>query len=119
MLKKIYYYTALISFLPTISFAYGTAESIGEALENSGDNLVSGLELLSIISYVIGITIGMMGVIKLKEYLDAGGKMSLKDPLSRIIMGAFLIALPTIIGIILASTIGNDGGELNIINMDI
>ena len=119
MLKKIYYYTALISCLPTMSFAYGTADSIGEALENTGDNIIPALDLLEIMAYIIGITLGIMGVIKLKEYLDAGGKMSLKDPVSRIMMGAFLIALPSIIRIILASTIGNDGGELGITDMDI
>jgi hypothetical protein len=117
--NKIYLYTVLISFLPAVRPSYGQVNTtLGSAIYNIGDNIGASLGLLEILSYVIGITFGIIGVIKLKEYSDAPGKIAFKDPLIRIIVGAFFIILPTFIGVIIASTIGGGGG-LDIHEMDL
>lgn len=73
--------------------------------------LVTLPEVVSIISYVIGVAFVFYGLLTLKGYADSpnqGG--TIKDAIGRFVIGGSLLSLPAIGGI-LASSLGLDGLE--------
>lgn len=51
--------------------------------------------LISAIAYLGGITLGIKGILKLKEHNDKKGQMSIGIPIAMITAAALLLALPT------------------------
>jgi hypothetical protein len=107
-LKKIYFYLLLLLCAPMPVFAARVAH-LGKAFDKTGDDLSKTSGLLKIVFWLIALFLAISGVLKLKEYMDAPGKVTLKDPLLRLLAAGFFVALPTLITILLESTVGNAG----------
>ena len=109
--KKKYLYILTGLFFSNNTFA--RSSTVGEMFYNTGSQLSTTGELFRMICYLIGLVLGIFGVLKIKEYSDNPGKMSIKEPLIRLLAGGFFIALPTLIYIIIESTVGSVG-SLNV-----
>ena len=110
MLKNLYYKSsAVITVLALTSTKSEAAADLGETMDTATSNINAAIGLLNIVAYVAGIGFGIAGILKLKEYMDKPGQgIGLKEPMGRLLVGAFLIALPTILGLVIASSTGDD-----------
>ncbi len=52
--------------------------------------------LLTGLSYLMGLILGIMGIFKLKEHVESPGQVQIWDPLKRFLAGGSFFALPTV-----------------------
>lgn len=90
----------------------GGASDVGGLVTNIGENASRVPQLISMAAYIIGVAMCIFGLMKLKEYVDNPGQAKLKDALIRLLVGAFLVALPSLITM-LQGTTGATGGDVS------
>ena len=61
---------------------------------NFGKSAIRIIKLVVFAGIIIGIFISCVGVVKLKEYSESGGRTTFKTPLMLIFVGVMLVALP-------------------------
>lgn len=88
------------------SFAAGnTFNSIVGNMEES----ISGIPgLISGVSYMMGILLGVLGILKIKDHVENAGQTKLQEGAIRLAAGGGLFAMP-IVYEAMRNTIGNDG----------
>lgn len=79
--------------------AAGSAPS-GNNFSNIAENITTSLQdipgLISAISYLFGVLIGVLGVLKIKDHVENPTQTPLKDGAIRLAAGGALFALPII-----------------------
>ena len=89
----------LIHALPAHAFNL-LNNQVGSNLTDVSKNVIKSTNklpgLVSALSYLIALLFGVMGVLKLKEHVEAPNQVKLRDPLIRFIAGGVLLSLPTI-----------------------
>ena len=130
--KKIGIYFSISAFLMLIGSITGF--DIAMAAENANDiagisrnvvgNVPSILNVISVVSYLIGIGLGLKGALKLKEYNETHGQqVKLSTPITLLIVASLCLALPTVVTASKNAVFGNDssgvvdyqgGGLLNV-----
>lgn len=78
----------------------GNAGSLGFAICNLVISISKLPVMLSGISYLFGISLGLFALIKLKDHVDNPGQVALWEPFKRFIAGSMFLALPTIVEVI-------------------
>lgn len=63
--------------------------------------------LVSSFSYIAGLTIGVLGVLKLKAHVENPNQTPLKDAIARILAAGFLLALPFLLSVVSNTIKGN------------
>ena len=81
--------------------------SIAESINN---NISSLPGLLSALSYLVGLVLGVLGVLKIKDHVEQPTQTPLKEGAIRLAAGGALFALPIIFEA-MQSAIGGDGGD--------
>jgi hypothetical protein len=84
-----------MSVSTTEAFAVGNTTFNGIA-RNLSDSIANMPQLLSAISYMFGIMLGVLGVLKIKDHVENPGQTPLKDGAIRLASGGGLFALPLI-----------------------
>lgn len=87
------------------------ANNFGAIGENITESIASLPGLLSALSYLFGILLGTLGIMKIKDHVENPGNVPLKDGAIRLAAGGALFALPIIFEA-MQDTIGSDGGPL-------
>lgn len=87
---------------------------------NIRDSVSDIPRLLTVMSYLVGIGMGIAGVLKLKSHVDNPGNAPLKDGVIRLGAGGALLALPTIIDAMVGTvgTQGNASGATTLNRLD-
>lgn len=86
----------LAAATPQLAFAQGMP-SAASLFENFSDASIIMMDLVVGIAFIAGIFISLFGLLKFKEYSEAGGRMKLSTPLGIIAVGALLVIMPGII----------------------
>lgn len=83
----------------------------GNNFSSIGENITLSIEslpgLLTALSYMFGILLGVLGIIKIKDHVENPGNAPLKDGAIRLAAGGALLALPIVFEAMM-ETIGND-----------
>lgn len=117
-LKKTYYTIGammtlgMTTVIPNIAWAQAAAAPAGNNFSKIASNITTSISdlpgLLSAVSYMIGIGLGVLGIIKIKGHVENPGQQALKDGVIRLAAGGALFALPIVYEAML-STIGQEG----------
>jgi hypothetical protein len=80
---------------------YGSAAGDGAGLGNLTQNLRSSansiVDILSLVSYVVGVGFGIKAALKFKEHNESKGQTPISQPIVLLVVAAFLLALPTLL----------------------
>ncbi len=111
-LKKQYYtmgVTLTMGMMGIAPAAHAGGAAAGNDVSNIAGNLVTSINqlpsLLSALSYLAGITIGTLGVLKVKDHVENPTQTPLKEGAVRLATGGALLSLPIIFESI-SNTIG-------------
>ncbi len=63
---------------------------------NIVDSIANLPQLLSVVSYIAGLLLGTLGVLKLKDHVENPGNTPLKDGAIRLAAGGALLAMPIV-----------------------
>ncbi|MAF98289.1 MAG: hypothetical protein CMH26_06615 [Micavibrio sp.] len=109
---------AVMSFSSTSAFAEG-GEGGGEAnnFSSIARNISTSLNdipgLLSALAYLMGVILGILGVLKIKDHVENPTQTPLKDGAVRLAVGGALFALPILFESMM-STVGNNGAGVDV-----
>ena len=93
--KKMIANTVVLTFLlSVIMVGSSNAASIGEMVKNLTTDTAKAVSFISIISYVTGAAIALMGILDLKTHIEAPDKAPIKKGLGKLGVGALLVVLP-------------------------
>jgi len=99
----------------TFAQSGGTLKSV---IGNTKENIDTIPSLIRIVCYIAALAFGISGVMKLKEYMDQPGKTPITGALGRLLVGAFLVAIPTILSVLASSTTGS-GNTISVDDFDL
>jgi len=75
---------------------------------NIAESMASLPGLMSALAYLMGVILGILGVLKIKDHVENPTQTPLKDGAVRLAVGGALFALPILFESML-NTVGNDG----------
>lgn len=116
MKRMTYYGPALLALGLLLLADPAMAEDFGKGAERIAGQLEYVAKLISIISFVSGLGIGMSGILKLKNHSQNPAQVPLSQPMMRILVACGLIALPTAMGNGIDSLFGEDATTLTATN---
>lgn len=73
------------------------AQTLGDVITNTVDSSTQIPSLFAGIAYIIGLTLGVLGIIKLYEHVQNPNQVHISEGLKRLLAGSCLLALPIII----------------------
>lgn len=86
------------------------ASSLGSVINNIVDSSNELPFLFSGFSYLCGLVLGIMGILKLKDHVESPNQVQIWDPIKRFIAGGAFLSLPFMAGVV-QNTITNGGGD--------
>lgn len=103
---------AILTVTAADAFAGGGGTGSGNTFNNIAQNIIGSISdmpaLLSGLSYMFGIMLGALGIMKIKDHVENPSQTHLKDGAVRLAAGGGLLALPIVFEA-MKSTIGNNG----------
>lgn len=102
--------TALIGF-NSPAHAAGIGNNFGDIAENITDSIAELPGLLTGISYLLGLLLGVVGILKMKDHVENPTQTPLKEGAVRLAAGGALFALPIVFEAML-NTIGTTGAGI-------
>ena len=98
-------------------YAMTSTKAHANNFSNIAENIVTSItnlpQLLSALSYMFGILLGVLGVMKIKDHVENPGQTPIKDGAIRLAAGGALLALPIIFESML-ETVGSDGAGASV-----
>ena len=88
---------ATLFLWPGFAFAASGIPSAATMFENFGNTATSLMDIVVATAFVCGLVITIVGLLKLREYAEAGGRMKLSTPLGVIAVGTLLVIMPGMI----------------------
>ncbi len=112
LLKSKYYATAavLTTSLIMASEAKAQTQEINKIAQNIQENIAEVPALLTSMSYLFGILLSVLGVMKIKDHVENPSQTALKDGAIRLAAGGALFATPIIFDSV--ETLINGGDEV-------
>ena len=110
-LKKNYYKAGVAMTLGMISMASGKAmaqTNVDNVVTNFTDAIANFPKLITGLAYLAGITLGVLGVMKLKDHVENPQNNPLKDGAVRLAAGGSLLALPFLFNVMTGTISGGD-----------
>ena len=102
------------AILMSVTEAEAASGSSGNTFSTIASNITTSIEglpgLLSGLSYMFGILLAVLGVMKIKDHVENPSQTQLKDGAIRLAAGGALFALPIVFEA-MYNTIGNDGAS--------
>ena len=111
----------LLAMFPEMANAadYGN-QVAGTGVDNLAGNLrgtaKSVTDILSILSYVVGVGFGIKGALKFKEHNETKGQTPISQPLVLLAVAGFLLSLPTLLIMARDSVLGSGASGVSIEN---
>jgi hypothetical protein len=113
MTKMIRSKTLQMSAAFTAGMMMSASAAHANNFNNIGQNIVSSISsmpaLLSALSYMFGILLGVLGIMKIKDHVENPGNEPLKNGAIRLAAGGALLALPIVFEA-MTETIGDGAG---------
>lgn len=118
LLKKTSLHVGAALFIGTVggvesAFAQATGTATGNDFSNIAKNITTSIEdlpgLLTGISYMMGILLGVLGILKIKDHVENPGNTPLQHGAIRLAAGGGLFALPIVYESML-NTVGQGAG---------
>lgn len=81
--------------------------------ENISVSIASLPGLISGVAYLIGVLIGVLGILKIKDHVENPTQTPLKDGVIRVVAGGGLFALPIVFESML-NTVGNESNTVDV-----
>ena len=103
------YYTLGAAFtvgILTPGSAFATTNNFGKIGENITNSIANLPGLLTALSYMFGILLGVLGIMKIKDHVENPQQTALKDGAIRLAAGGALFALPIVFEAML-NTVGS------------
>lgn len=95
------------------AFAGGSSHCTSGTLGGVICNTIKSSEgipgILTGLSYLIGLVLGIMGIFKLKEHVESPGQVQIWDPLKRFLAGGSFFALPKLMQATIDTVAGGNG----------
>jgi hypothetical protein len=98
-------------YMMTSSTAH--ANNFSSVASNIVASIANLPSLLSALSYMFGILLGVLGIMKIKDHVENPGQTPIKDGAIRLAAGGALLALPIIFESML-ETVGADGAGASV-----
>ena len=83
------------------------SQSLGTVINNTVQSLSTVPGLLAGLSYLFGIVLGFMGIMKLKDHVESPNQTQIWDPIKRFLAGGMFLALPTMLEAVI-NTVSKD-----------
>lgn len=113
---------ATAGYLVASSPAYAAGQDFSTIAENIITSIADLPGLLTGVSYMFGILLGVLGILKIKDHVENPSQTPLKDGAIRLAAGGGLFALPIVFEAMF-STIGEgntvDAAELNAVEFNV
>ena len=90
--------------------AQAATKNFGSIASNIVTSIATLPALLAALSYMFGILLGVLGVLKIKDHVENPSQTPLKDGAIRLAAGGGLFALPIIYEAMI-NTVGNNGAQ--------
>jgi hypothetical protein len=125
LLKTLGFATLAVGLLAVFPEAANASATYGQSVAGTGvDNLATNLkgtaksvtDILSIISYVVGVGFGIKGALKFKEHNETKGQTPISQPLVLLAVAAFLLSLPTLLIMARDAVLGSGSTGVSIDN---
>ena len=122
MFRKTYY---SLGAALTVGFVTGLSSSAHAGGGNNFGSIASNISgsiselpgLISAVSYLFGLLIGVLGIMKIKDHVENPTQTPLKDGAIRLAAGGALFALPIVYEAML-ETIGDDGNAVSVAQLN-
>ncbi|MDB5490750.1 MAG: hypothetical protein JWO78_599 [Micavibrio sp.] len=88
--------SALIAGLTVSGHAFAFSPTMGESMDNLVQNSSDIPELLSAFSYMCGIVLAFLAIVKLKDHVINPNQTPMSDSIKRFLAGGAFFALPTV-----------------------
>ena len=113
MLKRTRKLSLQMGAMITASMIVGMSEAHANNFGNIAQNITTSISqlpgLLSALSYMFGLVLGVLGIMKIKDHVENPGQTPLKDGAIRLAAGGALFALPIIFEAMF-ETVGSGAG---------
>lgn len=83
----------MLAVLPNVALAQSTP-NLSDMFASFSSSSTALIKLVIVTAWLSGIAIGSLGLIRLKEYAESGGRVKLSTPIMLTFVGACLIAMP-------------------------
>ncbi len=101
----------------TAGYMMTATEAQANNFSSIGSNIVNSIanmpQLLSALSYMFGILLGVLGIMKIKDHVENPGNEPLKNGAIRLAAGGALLALPIVFESML-NTVGSEGEAVGV-----
>jgi len=103
-------FTTSSAFAGTTTLTNGAQFNLKDLTENVIDSTGSLPGLVSIVAYMSGLALGVLGVLKLKDHVENPTQTPLKDGAVRLGAGGALLALPYLYEVLQTNMAGGEKG---------
>lgn len=110
LLKRNYLQVGAAFTAGMLTTAPAHANNFGNIAQNITTSMSNLPGLLTALSYMFGIMLGVLGVMKIKDHVENPSNTPLKDGAIRLAAGGALFALPIIYEAMI-NTVGNNGAQ--------
>lgn len=86
-----------------------TSGTLGGVICNTISSSAGVPGILTALSYLMGLVLGIIGIFKLREHVESPGQVPIWDPIKRFLAGGSFFALPTLMQATIA-TLDKEGG---------
>lgn len=117
-IKRAYYnlggsIMAGILFAATDANAQQTGTRFGDIAQNINDSIARLPGLITGLSYLIAIILGVLGIMKIKDHVENPSQTPLKEGAIRLAAGGALFALPIIMDAMMTTLSGGTSNQTN------
>ena len=102
---------AMVGSFGDIGQAFANSHNLDIYLQRTSDKTNSIPDAVAFISYLGGTALAALGVVNLKQHVENPSQTPMKNGLAKLGFGGMLLALPTITGVMQATTA--DTGQAN------
>ncbi|MCB9989483.1 MAG: hypothetical protein H6868_09175 [Rhodospirillales bacterium] len=89
-----------VQAVATVALLYGMSDAQANDFNTISENIVHSISelpgLLSGLAYIVGLLLGALGILKVKDHVENPGSTPLKDGAIRIAAGGALFGLPIV-----------------------
>lgn len=103
---------ATVAMMSTSKGAFAAAGGFSTVSNNIVDSASEFPNLISLVSYIGGLGLGVAGVFKLKQHVDNPGQTPMKDGLVRLGVGGALLTLPALTNAMTQTVDGGTAGTV-------
>jgi hypothetical protein len=96
---------------PTRTSSSKAGNTLGGVVTNTLESLQTTPGIISVLAYIMGLILGFMGIIKLKEHVENPNQTQIWDPIKRFVAGGFFFTLPYVINVV-TNTVSAGGSDL-------